>query len=797
MDPKTPTSRLAALPVAAQGALISLGVLAVLYPSFLLFIDSPMLAAAWNRELNDPSVSEWTFIPLFKVFQVELLQHGSLLWSNLRSLGLPALGNGVQAAPLFPLTLLLAWLPDHLFWNALVVCRLALLGTGAFLLARSSMGFALLPSALFLLTFADGLYLLRWLNHPYLNGLVAGLFCLYFTLESLRDRSTAWTRARRLRLLALSLCSYSLATSGFPEAAAISALLLVFVSAPFAAQRVGWPARSTALTALELVAGAALGAALAAPQIFSLAELVKSAGEGFRHASGVHQFSPAGLRPYFLEKITLLAGQQPAPPNVHTFNLIPLFLCGAGVLALLAGQRARIGWAIGALLSASFFVLKTFAFWPWLNRFVASLPILDRSWFTVYFFPLLLWGFAYLVAEGATAALAILGPPPRRWRAAPASLLALVLAAAVVALVAYACQAQRGVSYASTLTGLGAKSVQLALIFAASLVVLALAARRVPAANAWPVLLFGLALAELTVVRPPLFRSLAASKAATFSDPALEAALVKVAAEAALQPADARMMDFAARNDSRFAGAGFATPDNGASAILPVRLQQLRAALFQTDWDGLLPIVAAKFAHSFSVTGTSLFLLPGEQPFPGPAPPSLRVAGQANGARVAYDPAALPRSYLASSCSLAASSAAAGNALAQAARGAGAAVVETEAEAERALCKAIGAPLRSVHVERDTGSLVRLSPARGPALLVLSDTFYPGWRAIDSVTGDELPIRPANLAFRGVFLPEARDYLIRFEYRPRWRGISWSCSLGAALVLSAVGWSARRRKIEL
>lgn len=38
-----------------------------------------------------------------------------------------------------------------------------------------------------------------------------------------------------------------------------------------------------------------------------------------------------------------------------------------------------------------------------------------------------------------------------------------------------------------------------------------------------------------------------------------------------------------------------------------------------------------------------------------------------------------------------------------------------------------------------------------PALLVISDTFYPGWRAI--VDGDRVPIYHANAAFRGVLIP--------------------------------------------
>lgn len=49
------------------------------------------------------------------------------------------------------------------------------------------------------------------------------------------------------------------------------------------------------------------------------------------------------------------------------------------------------------------------------------------------------------------------------------------------------------------------------------------------------------------------------------------------------------------------------------------------------------------------------------------------------------------------------------------------------------------------------------------SLLVLSDTWYPGWRArLDEF---EVPIHRVNALFRGVFVPPGR-HLIRFEYQP-------------------------------
>jgi uncharacterized membrane protein YfhO len=63
--------------------------------------------------------------------------------------------------------------------------------------------------------------------------------------------------------------------------------------------------------------------------------------------------------------------------------------------------------------------------------------------------------------------------------------------------------------------------------------------------------------------------------------------------------------------------------------------------------------------------------------------------------------------------------------------------------------------------------------------LVLSDTFYPGWRAF--VDGRRAEIVPADHAFRAVYVPVGQ-HVVEFRYQPG--------SLQFGAILSALAWLA-------
>ena len=79
---------------------------------------------------------------------------------------------------------------------------------------------------------------------------------------------------------------------------------------------------------------------------------------------------------------------------------------------------------------------------------------------------------------------------------------------------------------------------------------------------------------------------------------------------------------------------------------------------------------------------------------------------------------------------------------------------------------------------RDWPDLVELSTTTSaPALLVLRDTYYRGWRA--AVDGVEVPIWRTDYLFRGVEVP-AGEHTVRFEFRP--------LSFRIGLVISVLAW---------
>lgn len=90
---------------------------------------------------------------------------------------------------------------------------------------------------------------------------------------------------------------------------------------------------------------------------------------------------------------------------------------------------------------------------------------------------------------------------------------------------------------------------------------------------------------------------------------------------------------------------------------------------------------------------------------------------------------------------------------------------------------------------QDTARILREDPSHveivaetdGPRFLVLTDLYFPGWRAY--LDGNPVAIRAANYLFRAVLLPAAGHHVVRFEYKPVSFMAGMICSGGALICI--------------
>ncbi len=100
---------------------------------------------------------------------------------------------------------------------------------------------------------------------------------------------------------------------------------------------------------------------------------------------------------------------------------------------------------------------------------------------------------------------------------------------------------------------------------------------------------------------------------------------------------------------------------------------------------------------------------------------------------------------------------------------------------------------------RDQANLISFEPHRlsvevetqHPALLVLAEAFYPGWRA--RIDGIAAPVMPTNLSLRGVPIPAGRHQVVLI-YRPTSFLIGSTISIGTLLFLVGLLIATRPRK---
>lgn len=81
----------------------------------------------------------------------------------------------------------------------------------------------------------------------------------------------------------------------------------------------------------------------------------------------------------------------------------------------------------------------------------------------------------------------------------------------------------------------------------------------------------------------------------------------------------------------------------------------------------------------------------------------------------------------------------------------------------------------------DTEVVINVSNVKTKSILVVNDTYYPGWKA--TVDSKEAEIMPANINFRAVIVPPGNHKII-FEYRPK--SLIFGASLSGLAILFVI-----------
>jgi Bacterial membrane protein YfhO len=124
------------------------------------------------------------------------------------------------------------------------------------------------------------------------------------------------------------------------------------------------------------------------------------------------------------------------------------------------------------------------------------------------------------------------------------------------------------------------------------------------------------------------------------------------------------------------------------------------------------------------------------------------------------------------------------------------AVVSRESVADGAelsrLTQATPAPPSAARIMRYQSQHVAIEAETPvPALLVLNDTNYPGWRAY--VNGQPVDMLTVNFLFRGVMLSPGKS-TVEFKYQPRSYRIGGGISFAAVAILAVLVFRERRRR---
>ena len=229
----------------------------------------------------------------------------------------------------------------------------------------------------------------------------------------------------------------------------------------------------------------------------------------------------------------------------------------------------------------------------------------------------------------------------------------------------------------------------------------------------------------------------------------------------------------------------------GYDGLYPERIMRFTKAMGQQIWTSAEPICSTPWYlrnPAFAKAGASSMFHAAEQ-FPVTDTKRFELVTTLDGIEVYRNKLALPRAYVAGAVTTLPDSTAVFQSLMREDFVPGTVVYTAEPPAA-ALPSKVGIA-GNAEVTSLTPNQVEIRvKAERPAALVLSDAYYPGWRA--TVNDVETPIFPAYHAFRAVLIPEGESRVV-FHYFPPSLKIGLALSVVGMIAGSALAlWSLRR-----
>lgn len=754
----------------SKAAIFAFGVSCIVLWRVVAFDEVPILSPVGN--ITDPAPTNLVFGPGSELVRKIVTRGLSFLWSSARDMGTPVLFQEFQAAPLHPWSIIRSLLPYSLRWQLNGFLLLTVLGVAHLVLARRVFLFGWPASVLFTLAAAFNPFVLKNLNHHYLLTYVSSVWALYFVLRSLsnsaveQDRNSTWQPWLFLGLVlsvALSI------VGGFPEAVFPVACICgcVYFVTYFTLPRRQW------LSSLGLsVVASVVALALTSHQVFAFLDGLSVMGEEFRGGLGLVSIDPQlytniffrvdqfSNRVFFWSGLTVLFFLLPAP-----------FLAFRERSSNKFSANGAIG--VGLLLATVLFLLQLFALVPWLHQFIGELPIITVSNIYGYFPPMFLFGVAWLVGGAAEFLCRLQNDQQRRRLIRGASVAWLVCVVYVVAgtleLTRYSFNVNHWWRLLPPICGVAlcrAWSVR----------------QRLSAAAVIYALCVLLLVEQAVLMKGFEYYSSKEIERIQFGHGYKRVAKLVCGrgdrADSRLYWGDKILPEFCLAN-----------PDSTATATPVPRMNSLKWILFRRS------IVLHEPQLPYSMALTGIRWLVGD----GGLEQQLDKLGVAFTRRLALPKRAtllevkdvLPRAYLTNSCRVLGDQGTVAREIEQGRYRVGEALLEDVPSDVKDYCLQSAPPsigdVHRVAITSDTGSTVKLATVKGPGVLVLSDSYFPGWSAeivsVDS-TSTAMPVAhyPANLAYRGIYLPEAKQYQIVYRYRPYW--LPWA---NLCLGLSIVG----------